>query len=232
MPRTARIVATNYPHHITQRGNYRQRIFAEDTEYDIYLKWLGKYADKYKLDILAYCLMPNHVHFAAIPGEPDSLAKTFNACHMRYSQYFNKKNDITGHLWQGRFYSCVMDERHLYAVARYIENNPVRARLVKEAWDWNWSSARAHTDRDREKGRIKLKDIADYIKVDDWEEYLKKRKGVKSSFYTLHRGRKGVKSSFYTLHRNKINLLHHVKTITNRISRSVVSCDEPGKAPG
>ncbi len=173
MPRIARIVALEYPHHITQRGNYRQKVFTQDSEYNTYLKWLGEYANKYKLDILAYCLMPNHVHFVAIPHKSDSLARTFNTCHMRYSQYFNKKNHLVGHLWQGRFYSCVLDDNHLYATIRYIENNPVRAKLVKKAWDWNWSSARAHLNK--EKSVISLKDIAEYMEVDKWAAYLQEK---------------------------------------------------------
>ena len=75
MPRIARIVATDYPHHITQRGNYRQRVFDKDSNYKFYLERLNEYRDKYKLSILAYCLMPNHVHFVATPKNEDSLRK-------------------------------------------------------------------------------------------------------------------------------------------------------------
>ncbi len=78
-----------------------------------YLKWLKEYSKKYSLRIWAYCLMGNHVHFVGVPMRDNSLAKTFNTLHMRYSQYFNKKRDITGYLWQGRFYSCLLDGVHL-----------------------------------------------------------------------------------------------------------------------
>lgn len=71
--------------------------------------------------------MSNHVHFIAVPIKAESLSKTFNMLHMRYSQLLNTRNKATGHLWQGRFFSCVLDERHLYAGIRYVENNPVRA---------------------------------------------------------------------------------------------------------
>ena len=170
MPRTARIVFQEYPHHITQRGNYRQQVFSKGSEYSIYLKWLNEYAIRYELKILAYCLMPNHVHFAAIPYKPDSLSRTFNVCHMRYAQYFNKRNLVSGHLWQGRFYSSVLEDNHLYSVVRYIENNPVRARLVKEAWDWKWSSANAHLNN--AKSILHLIDVKKYISDIDWAEYL------------------------------------------------------------
>ena len=175
MPRIARIVAIGYPHHITQRGNYRQTVFTDNSEYSQYLTWLNEYADKNKLLMLAYCLMPNHVHFVAIPKKEDSLAKTFNTCHMRYSQYFNKRNKIRGHLWQGRFYSCILDERHLYATIRYIESNPVRAKLVKKAENWQWSSTKAHLSKNKGKSIFTLADVANYIEVDDWREYLSQK---------------------------------------------------------
>ncbi len=112
--------------------------------------------------------MTNHVHFIVIPKQEDSLAKLFNNTHMRYSQYFNKQRGLKGHLWQGRFYSCVLDDVHLYRTIRYIENNPVRAKIVKKAWEYKWSSAPDHIGK-RKKPLIKLKAIR-YI--DNWKEYL------------------------------------------------------------
>lgn len=138
MPRIARAVAVDYPHHITQRGNYRQPVFETDEDYVRYLEWLKLYSSKYSLKIWAYCLMGNHIHFIAVPMEQDSMAKTFNTLHMRYAQYFNMRNKTAGHLWQGRFYSCVLDERHVYAGIRYVENNPVRAHIVGKARLYRW----------------------------------------------------------------------------------------------
>ena len=74
--------------------------------------------------------MPNHVHIIGVPGNQDSLARTFNTVHMLYAQYFNRKRNATVHLWQGRFFSCALDERHLYAAVRYVEMNPVRIPLI------------------------------------------------------------------------------------------------------
>lgn len=144
MPRMARVVAVGLPRHITQRGNYKQDIFSDDKDRRQYLYWIEEYSAKYRLSIIAYCLMRNHVHFIAIPCEEDSLARTFNTAHMRYSQYFNKKLKQKGHLWQGRFYSCVLDEPRLLLAVRYIETNPVRAKIVELPWQWKWSSASAH----------------------------------------------------------------------------------------
>lgn len=144
MPRISRVVAIGYPYHITQRGNYRQDVFYTDENRSRYLQWLVKYSQKYKLKIWAYCLMSNHVHFVCVPLKEDSLARTFNILHMRYSQYSNGKRNTVGHLWQGRFYSCLLDETHLYEAIRYVENNPVRARLVDEPQEYPWSSAKCH----------------------------------------------------------------------------------------
>ncbi len=144
MPRIARAVAAGFPHHITQRGNYRRNVFEKTDDYLFYLDRLKTYSCKYSLKIWAYCLMKNHVHFIAVPMEPDSMARTFNALHMRYSQFLNQRHNVTGHLWQGRFFSTILDERHLYAAMRYVENNPVRARIVKRADEYRWSSAASH----------------------------------------------------------------------------------------
>ncbi|MEA2022146.1 MAG: transposase, partial [Candidatus Caldatribacteriota bacterium] len=87
MPRIARVVAAGYPHHITQRGNYRQKIFAGDTDRRKYLSLLKEESKRYNLIILAYCLISNHVHFMVIPQREDSLGKVFKYTNMKYSQY-------------------------------------------------------------------------------------------------------------------------------------------------
>src|SRR3989339_2241892 len=102
MPRISRIVALNLPHHIIQRGNYRQNVFAHDSDRKKYLKFIAYYSKKYYLEIVSYCLMDNHVHFIVIPKAEDSLAKTFSISHTLYSRYYNNKNGLSGHLWQGR----------------------------------------------------------------------------------------------------------------------------------
>jgi putative transposase len=144
MPRIARSVAVGFPHHVTQRGNYRQTVFGHADDYGHYLSWFGQYARKYGLDVWAYCLMPNHVHFVAVPAAADSLARTFNTVHMQYAQYYNQKHETKGHLWQGRYFSCVLDERHAYAAVRYVEMNPVRSGMAASAEAYPWSSARSH----------------------------------------------------------------------------------------
>lgn len=172
MPRIARVVAKDYPHHVTQRGNYKQPVFEEEQDYAQYLQWLKQYSHKNGLDIWAYCLMANHVHFVCVPRSLDALAKTFNMLHMRYAQYFNKKRNQRGHLWQGRFYSCILDERHVYAAVRYIENNPVRAGLVKKAEEYPWTSALNHIQKQGDEILSKTCYLTD--EVVDWSRYLTK----------------------------------------------------------
>ncbi len=173
MPRIARVVAKGYPHHITQRGNYRQPVFEEDEDYVQYLEWLKDYGKKYSLDIWAYCLMTNHVHFVCVPKKEDSLTRTFNMLHMRYAQYINRRKQARGHLWQGRFCSCILDERHTYAAVRYVENNPVRAGIVRKPQKYKWSSASSHVNM--EKSSILSQDCYLEKEIEDWLEYLREK---------------------------------------------------------
>ncbi len=146
MPRIARIVYPELPHHITQRGNFKQNIFTSEDDIIQYLK-LIKVANKHlKIEILAYCFMMNHVHFIMVPPEEESLAFFFNSLSMRYAQYFNRKLGRKGHLWQDRYYSCPLDLRHFYEAVRYVENNPVKAGIVRFAAEYRWSSASIHID--------------------------------------------------------------------------------------
>jgi len=172
MPRIARVVASGHPHHITQRGNYKQTIFSCDADREKYISLLQNEIENYGVSILAYCLMPNHVHFIAVPENDDSLAKAFKYAHMKYSQYYNKKNRAQGHLFQGRFFSSIMDEPHTLACARYIERNPVRANLARAPHHWQWSSARVHSGIDR-KDKFEAIKLFDYISMEqeEWKKF-------------------------------------------------------------
>ncbi|MFC2251318.1 transposase [Labrys portucalensis] len=146
MARIARLVVPGFAHHVTQRGNRRERVFFCDEDYRAYLDLLKIYAPKSGTRLIAWCLMPNHVHLLAIPTEPDGLRAMLGETHRRYTARINTRQQWTGHLWQGRFGSVVMDETHLAHAVRYVCLNPVRARLVERARDWPWSSARVHLD--------------------------------------------------------------------------------------
>lgn len=146
MPRIARVVAAGLPHHVTQRGNRQQEVFLDDADRRLYLDLLARYREKHGLEIFAYCLMSNHVHLVCVPKSQHSLARTLADTHMRYAQHFNRKYSQSGHLWQGRFFSCILDEMHTLAAVRYVERNPVRAGSVARPWDYLWSSTRGHMD--------------------------------------------------------------------------------------
>ncbi len=144
MPRISRLIAPGIPHHVTQRGNRRMQTFFRDEDYQAYLALMAEWCRKRNVAVWAYCLMPNHVHLIAVPESEDSLRRAIGEAHRRYSSMINRRNKWTGHLWQGRFSSFPMDETYLFAAARYIEMNPVRARLVDDPASWKWSSASAH----------------------------------------------------------------------------------------
>ena len=146
MARLARIVVPGCPHHVTQRGNRRGQTFFEDGDYQLYKDLLGEAVRRAGCEIWCYCLMPNHVHLIVVPGDEDGLRRTFADAHRRYTGYINARLRVTGHLWQGRFGSVVMDEGHLAHAVRYVSLNPVRARLVDRADKWPWASVRAHLD--------------------------------------------------------------------------------------
>jgi putative transposase len=138
------VVIADIAHHVTQRGNGRQFILASDTERLVYLDLLHQALREQPLSVLGYCLMSNHVHLVAVPRQAEVLAATFQQVHGRYAAYWNVAHATSGHVWQGRFYSCPMDPGHLWTALRYAELNPVRAGMVAEAQAWPWSSAAAH----------------------------------------------------------------------------------------
>lgn len=144
MPRIPRIVVPGEPHHIIQRGNRRLPTFFCDDDYRYYIEVMREWCDRHNVAIWAYCLMTNHVHLVAVPETEDGLRLAIGEAHRRYSLRVNRREGWTGHLWQGRFSSFVMDEPYLLATARYVELNPVKAEMVSAAHDYRWSSAKAH----------------------------------------------------------------------------------------
>jgi putative transposase len=145
MPRIARVIAPEYPHHITQRGNNRATVFFDDEDRRVYLKLLIDYTQKYRVQVWAYCLMNNHIHLLAIPETETSLSCGIGLTNQMYTQYLNRKLKRSGRIWQNRFFSCIVEnEQYLWAVARYIERNPLKAGVVANVEDYRWSSAKAH----------------------------------------------------------------------------------------
>jgi putative transposase len=106
MARFPRVVAVDVPHHVTQRGNARQVILFSDADRFTYLELLREYSQLYGLSLLGYCLMSNHVHLIGIPLDPGALSQSLKHAHGRYAAYWNARQSSSGHVWQGRFYSC------------------------------------------------------------------------------------------------------------------------------
>jgi putative transposase len=169
MARLARIVVSAVPHHVTQRGNRRQTVFFGDDDYRAYLTFVTEHAREAGVAVWAWCLMPNHVHLMLVPPTPDALRRALSEAHRRYSRMVNFREGWRGYLWQGRFASCPLDEAHTVAAARYIELNPVRARLAAQPEDWPWSSARAHLTG-RSDGLTEIGALG--IPVAEWRDFL------------------------------------------------------------
>jgi len=175
MPKIGRVVVPGMPHHVTQRGNRRMEVRLDDQDRNHYLSLVAKYAQRDELAIWAYCLMANHVHFVVVPASAGSLGRTFRDAHRRHAVWMNRKLRQMGHLWQGRFYSSVLDDAHLWVAVRYVERNPVRAGLVERAGDWPWSSAAAHCGWRTD---ALLSPVEMPWPVPDWSAYLREEEEV------------------------------------------------------
>ena len=175
MPRKARVVLPGTAHHVIQRGNYQQVVFQREADFRTYLYLIANNAAQHQIKIHAFCLMSNHVHFIVTPADKNNLAEFFRIVHVRYSHYKNLQWQRSGQLWQGRFYSCVLSETHLLRAVRYVEMNPVRAKLVQYPWEYFWSSSRQHLEI--EASPIVPTDLPDdFLKLNvnhgNWRQYL------------------------------------------------------------
>ena len=175
MPRTARIVLPGFAHHVTQRGNNQQDVFFLDADKTEYLRLLKKYSLEYAFEVLGYCLMSNHVHIIGTPRTQESLAKAVGRTNLVYTQYINRLHHRTGHLWQNRFFSCALDDRHFWTALRYVEQNPVRGKLSRFPWSYPWSSASFHIGKSDAAGMISAKRWQALSKGLDWREMLQQR---------------------------------------------------------
>ena len=124
------------------------------------------------LSLLGYCLMSNHVHLVVIPRKVEDLAAALKQTHGRYASYWNATHKSSGHVWQGRFYSCPLDDAHLWIALRYTERNPVRAQLVTAADSWLWSSAATHCGVREPQPYLDMERWAKRWSIQDWREYL------------------------------------------------------------
>lgn len=169
MARMPRLVVPGYPHHVTQRGNRKLPTFFCDEDYRVYIEMAADMKERSGVELWAYCLMPNHVHYVVVPLDVTGLSTFMQHLHRRYARRINRREDWQGHLWQERFYSVPMDEHHLMAAVRYIERNPVDAMLCGKASDWRWSSVHAHL-RGEDDTLVTVQPMLE--RVSDWPGYL------------------------------------------------------------
>jgi len=170
MPRIARVVVPEVPHHITQRGVRKMDVFFSDDDREAYIDLLSEQSKRFGVRYLAWCLMSNHIHLIAVPETETSLAKGIGEAHKRYSRRINFREGWRGYLFQGRFFSCPLEGEHVIAAIRYVLRNPVRAGIVRKAWTYPWSSAgwligEASDDPLAERSPVLLE-------VDDWRALL------------------------------------------------------------
>ena len=172
MPRKYRIVLEGEPHHVVQRGNRRQQVFFHPHDKEVYLRILEEKTRQHGVSVWAYCLMDNHVHLVLVPTCQEALAKAVGETNRRFTTMINKRNQWRGYLWQGRFISSVMDNVYLTRVLHYVENNPVRAGMVTQAWNYPWSSAKAHVTGETSS---LLEALPEYLPIKDWKNFLQRK---------------------------------------------------------
>jgi len=136
-------------------------VFFSDSDRQLYLALLREYTAEYKVDILGYCLMSNHVHLIAVPAGATGLAKAIGRTHNDYARWLHIRRRESGHLWQNRFYSCPLADAYTWAALAYVERNAVRAGMVAQCEDWPWSSARRH---------LGAADSCDWLALEDWSQ--------------------------------------------------------------
>lgn len=208
MPRLARIVIPGLAHHITQRGNNCQDVFFVDQDRIKYLELLREQSNMHDVRIEGYCLMTNHVHIIATPKYEQSLAKAIGRTHFLYTQYINRMHTRSGHLWQNRFFSCPMDDTHYLMAMRYVECNPIRARICRVPWRYRWSSAGEHTATHAPSaGLLENSRWQQLSKRLDWKSFLLENEPEHTDSIRLatNRGRPLANDSFLSKLETKLN---------------------------
>ena len=204
MARLARVIIPDCPHHVTQRGNRGENVFFSKADRIKYLTLLSKYSQKYRMEIQAYCLMPNHVHLIVVPRSESSMAETLRPLNMCYARHINHALNLDGRLWQGRFFSCPLDEEHLWAAVRYVERNPVRAGLTESAEEYSWSSAADHCGLRKDVFISDPCNLTLRLPSEEWRKWLREPWEAKGKMLShirqcTHTGRPAGGEEFVTL---------------------------------
>jgi putative transposase len=144
MRRPLRPIGDRLVYHVINRGNNRAPVFFDEGDYAAFLKAIGDLKQRRPFEFFGYCLMPNHVHLLIRPLETP-ISRLMQSLLVSHTQRYHRCHQSGGHVWQGRFKSpIVQDGDHLLTVLRYIEANPLRARMVESAGEYRWSSFGAH----------------------------------------------------------------------------------------
>lgn len=184
---------------MTQRGNRRQDVFRDELDRLKFIDLLRTYAGRYQVAIWSYVLMTNHIHLIAVPQCLTSLSSAMRDCLSDYALFFNRRYGYVGHLWQQRFYSSMLSYDHVWTAVRYVEQNPVRAGIVKRAESYRWSSAAFHCSL-RRTDPLVSPDSPLIGGILNWSEWLISDEGIEE-FDNLRRntrtGRATVTGSLY-----------------------------------
>jgi len=157
MPRKPRVLVDGGYYHILTRGNDRKKIFRYKQDYHYFLKIIKKYLAEFQISILHYCLMPNHIHLLIQAQKAQDLPKFMQVTLQVYANYFRNKYNSVGFMFQNRYKSYLIEKQnYLLECARYIERNPLRAKLVTDLSEYNWSSLSFYI-KGLEDGIIKIK---------------------------------------------------------------------------
>lgn len=177
MPRIPRrnVISQTQIFHVINRGILRQEIFHDDQDVSYFLDTLCRYKEKFDFEMYHWCVMPNHYHLLAKFVDGTLLSKIIGACQQIYVKYYHRKYETAGKLFQNRFKSQAIEmQSYLLACGRYIELNPVRASLVKDAWEWPWSSASYYVLQKKDKltsVNTEFKEF--YLNIDTYKQSLK-----------------------------------------------------------
>jgi len=147
-------------------------VFENDSDRLVYFDLLCRYSRLHDVTLIGYCMMSNHVHLIAVPHRPEALAVALRSAHGRFATFWNARRSTSGHVWQGRYYSCVLEGAHLWTALRYAELNPVRAGVVTEPESYYWSSATAHIRGNDDSGLLDMETWARCWTAGDWRDYL------------------------------------------------------------
>jgi len=148
-------------------------MLASESDRQVYLQLLRHYCGLHQLVVMGYCLMSNHVHLVVMPKRKDSLALAMKYAHGQYATHWNAAHASSGHVWQGRPYSCPLDTAHLWSALRYTELNPVRAGMVSAAEEYPWSSAAAHCGTAAPDECLEMDWWREQWTAESWREHLR-----------------------------------------------------------